>query len=434
MNKNLGITNEWINVILDAFSFTSDLPLKVEDNEPSVATEDSVSTKSFVEYNRWLHQKIAAGAFHTLAVCENGKVLATGDNRAGQCNVSSWTDIVAVSADAFHSVGLKSDGTVVATQILEPNIKDVGQCNVSNWKNIIAISTGLNCTFGLKSDGTVVAAGLNKYGQCNVELWKDIKKISANGALTMGLTSQGTVLSTGLNSYNQCSTNDWNSIKEISSGKLHASGIRSDGTVITTNYIGAGYRGQCEVSSFSDVIQLSANPYHTVGLRSNGTVISTEYEGEQKFNYGQFSVDDWKDIVAVSSSGTFTVGLKKDGTLVAIGDNHYGQCNVNGWRLFSNIDDYVSLCKNQTIKSGFTNESKIHYTERTNTTVEEKSRNKPIEKSEEEKLKLKKKQLEEELSSLRGVFAGKRRKEIKKEIQGIEDKLLIISCYNSMLT
>lgn len=327
MNKNLGITNEWINVILSAFSFTINLPDKVEENKSSVSTEESVSSKNIVEYNKWLHKKISAGAFHTLAVCENGKVLATGDNRAGQCNVSTWTDIVAVSAGTFHSVGLKSDGTVIAT-------------------------------------------GLNSSGECSVELWKDIKEISANGALTMGLTSQGNVLCTGINRCNQCSTNDWKSIKAISSGKLHASGICSDGTVITTNYIGAGYRGQCDVSNFSGIIQLAANPYHTVGLRNDGTVISTKYIGEQKFNYGQYKVDNWKDIVAVSASGAFTVGLKKDGTLVAIGDNHYGQCNVKGWRLFSNIDNYVSLCKNQIIRQNITNENKASYIEQKETVAE----------------------------------------------------------------
>ena len=37
------------------------------------------------------------------------------------------------------------------------------------------IATGGNHTVGLKSDGTVVAVGNNFYGQCNVSGWTDIK-------------------------------------------------------------------------------------------------------------------------------------------------------------------------------------------------------------------------------------------------------------------
>lgn len=48
-----------------------------------------------------------------------------GDNNEGQCNVSGWTDIVAISAGTDYTVGLKADGTVV---FAGENDKD--QCNV----------------------------------------------------------------------------------------------------------------------------------------------------------------------------------------------------------------------------------------------------------------------------------------------------------------
>ena len=41
-------------------------------------------------------------------------MVAVGNNRDGQCYVGSWTDIVAISAGAYTTVGLKADGTVVA--------------------------------------------------------------------------------------------------------------------------------------------------------------------------------------------------------------------------------------------------------------------------------------------------------------------------------
>jgi alpha-tubulin suppressor-like RCC1 family protein len=43
---------------------------------------------------------------------------------------------------------------------------------VSHWKNIVAIFADSSFTVGVQSDGTVVATGFNKYGQCDVDTWK----------------------------------------------------------------------------------------------------------------------------------------------------------------------------------------------------------------------------------------------------------------------
>ena len=70
----------------------------------------------------------------------------------------------------YHTVGLKSDGTVVAV-----GDNKYGQCDVSEWTDIVAIAAGWSHTVGLKSDGTVVAVGDNDDGQYDVSGWKDIK-------------------------------------------------------------------------------------------------------------------------------------------------------------------------------------------------------------------------------------------------------------------
>ena len=66
-------------------------------------------------------------------------------------------------SSSSHTVGLKSDGTVVAT-----GDNYVGECDVSGWYDIVAVSAGDCHTVGLKSDGTVVAAGYNNSGRCEV--------------------------------------------------------------------------------------------------------------------------------------------------------------------------------------------------------------------------------------------------------------------------
>jgi hypothetical protein len=69
--------------------------------------------------------------------------------------VSEWSDIISISAGDFYTIGLKSDGTVVAA-----GHNAVGQCSVLNWNDIVAIDAGHYHTVGLKSDGTVDAVGL----------------------------------------------------------------------------------------------------------------------------------------------------------------------------------------------------------------------------------------------------------------------------------
>jgi hypothetical protein len=63
-----------------------------------------------------------------------------------------------------------------------------------------------------------------------------------------------------------------------------------------------------------------------VGLKNDGTVVAV---GDN--DYGQCSVDGWLDIDKVAAGGYHTVGLKNDGTVVAVGDNGYGQCSVGNW-------------------------------------------------------------------------------------------------------
>ncbi len=71
-----------------------------------------------------------------------------------------------IKASNHHTVGLRSDETVVAA-----GSNSYGQCNVDEWSNIARIAAGAHHTVGLKKDGTVVAAGNNEHAQCNVESW-----------------------------------------------------------------------------------------------------------------------------------------------------------------------------------------------------------------------------------------------------------------------
>ncbi len=261
---------------------------------------------------------ISAGDWHTVGLKRDGTVVAVGNNDDGQCDVSGWSDIIAVSAGYYHTVGLKRDGTVVAA-----GNNDYGQCNVSGWSDIIAVSAGWHHTVGLKKDGTVVAVGSGD--KCDVSGWRDIIAVSAGYSHTVGLKRDGTVVAVGDNFYGQCDVSGWSDIIAVSAGSFHTVGLKKDGTVVAVGY---NEYGQCDVSGWSDIIAVSARGYHTVGLKRDGTVVAVG----SNF-YGRCDESGWSDIIAVSAGGDHTVELKKDGTVVAVGDNYYGQCNVSGWKL-----------------------------------------------------------------------------------------------------
>ena len=198
------------------------------------------------------NQPALAGGFgHTVGLCNDGTVVATGNNGLGECSVDSWSDVVAVAAGYYHTVGLRSDGTVIATGLNAVPVFDEGQCDVDSWTDIVAVAAGVYHTVGLRSDGTVVATEWNDYGQCNVGSWTDIVAVAA--------------------------------------GTYHAVGLRSDGTVVATGW--NNYYGQCDVDSWSDIVAVAAGQHHTVGLRSDGTVVAAGWN-----ILGQCDVSDWKDI------------------------------------------------------------------------------------------------------------------------------------------
>ena len=266
-----------------------------------------------------VHKTVDIGEFHTIGLKSAGTVVATGSNVSGQCDVDEWEDIMAISVGAAHTVGLKAEGTVVAT-----GNNSNGQCDVGGWKDIIAISAGSTHTVGLKVDGTVVATGNNNGGQCAVSDWKDIIAISAGGIHTVGLKVDGTVVAAGSNVSGQCNVDEWKDITAVSVGAAHTVGLKADGTVVAT---GNNSNGQCNVGGWKDIIAISAGTTHTVGLKADGTVVAVGSNSRSQCN-----VDDWKDIVTISAGGFHTIGLKSDGTVVAVGESANGQCNVGDWK------------------------------------------------------------------------------------------------------
>jgi hypothetical protein len=263
---------------------------------------------------------VAARGVQTVGLKSDGTVVAVGNNYYGQCNVGGWTSIVQVAVGYMHTVGLKSDGTVIAV-----GDNEYGQCDVGDWENITQVAAGWGHTVGLKSNGTVVAVGYNDYGQCNASNWIAITQVATGNGHTVGLKSDGTVVAVGWNSDGRCDVGNWTGIIQITGGWGHTVGLKADGTVVA---VGDNEYGQCDVGNWTNIVQVAASYYHTVGLKSDGTVVAVGYD-----DYGQCNVGGWGNITQVAAGEEHTVGLKSDGSVIAVGDNEDGQCNLSDWNL-----------------------------------------------------------------------------------------------------
>ena len=302
---------------------------------------------------------ITASDCRTVGHSADGTVLVAGEEIDGQYYPDQWTNIVAIAKGWFFTIGLKTDGTVV-TEGSNAN----GECNVSDWANISAVAAGMSHTVGLHMDGTVVAAGNNENRECDVADWRDIVEIAAGNIHTVGLLSNGTVVAVGSNSEGQCDVSGWKNIVAIAAGARHTIGLHADGTVVA---VGDNDAGQCNVSSWNNIIQVAAGAVHTVGLCKNGTVVAT-------------------------------------------GDNDEGQCDVSTWKLFNSFDALLKdINEAEEPGEGARKEAGIFVD------PERLAR----------KFALMKEQstLNNELSTLKGLFSGKRRKEIEARLAQIDAEL-----------
>lgn len=268
----------------------------------------------------------------TVGLKSDGTVVAVGSPEYARDELSSWTNIVAISTGGKHIVGLKSNGTVVANGMSYSD----KECDLKDWSDIVAISAGKKHTVGLKADGTVVVAGYNKAGECDTKGWSDIVAISAGDYHTVGLKADGTVVATkytgdantGFPYFGECDVESWTNIVAISTSDSHTVGLKADGTVVAVGY---DFAGQCDVESWTDIVAIYAGNGHTVGLKADGTVIATEYTASETFYDGECDVDDWTGIVAICAGGNHTVGVKADGSVIGIGSNVLGQLDIWNW-------------------------------------------------------------------------------------------------------
>ena len=202
---------------------------------PVWSTNATVFNDDFSASEASVTPQIAGGRVHAIALKSDGTVWAWGYNAYGQLGdgttawsrptpvqVSGLSGVTAIAAGGYHTIALKSDGTVwtwgangngqlgdgTTTERKTP-------VQVSGLSSVTAIAAGSSHTIALKSDGTVWTWGANGSGQLGdgtnterttpvqVSGLSGVTAISGGESHTITLKSDGTVWTWGANASGQ---------------------------------------------------------------------------------------------------------------------------------------------------------------------------------------------------------------------------------------
>ncbi|WP_052295857.1 fimbrillin family protein [Parasphaerochaeta coccoides] len=258
-------------------------------------------------------KSVSAGAYYTMILKTDGTLWATGYNYYGQLGL-----------------GDSGSGTNRSTPV------PVTSMNADPSNPAVAISVGslayngtayLSHTMILKKDSTLWATGYNQYGSLGdgtttnrstpVQVkdnaggfMTDVKAVSAGVYHTMILQKDGTLWATGRNNFGQLGVGEANT-----------------------------YTTSIPVQVMTDVAAVSAGNSHTIILKTDGTLWATGYNNFGQLGDGTMAnkntpvrVKDttdgsgfMTDVAAVSAGAYHTMILKNNGTLWATGFNSAGQ-------------------------------------------------------------------------------------------------------------
>lgn len=329
---------------------------------------------------------VASGHYHVLALKNDGTVWAWGSNSDGQlgtgtnlninsqpAQVTMLADVVAVSSGGYHSLALKSDGTVWAWGSnlygglgIGTGVSSNIPVQIPGLSGVKAISAGYFHSLVLKTDGTVWAFGYNGDGELGVgtatnlqgpqqitSLTSSVAGIAAGRFHSVYLKSDGTVWSSGSNAQGQLGNNSTTNslvpvqvsgltgVSAVSAGFYFSSALKNTGVIWawgenTRQELGNGSSANSlvpvQVSNISTALGISSQGYHSLAALTNGTVYAWGSNFCGDFGTGvsatqvvPTAIPAMTNVKSVVGGDGFTYAVKNDGTIWTWGNNPNGE-------------------------------------------------------------------------------------------------------------
>lgn len=269
---------------------------------------------------------VAAGGEHSLAVKDDGTVVAWGRNISREATVpAGLSNVVAVSAGGRSgtgfSVALRRDGTVIAW-----GDNSSGQTNVPPGLNdVIAVSAGTDHCLALKNDGTVIGWGSKASGKTRVpQELSNVVAVAAAGEHSVALKRDGTLVAWGQSQWGQTTGPEGlSNVVSVCSGSDFGIATKKDGCVVQW---GQPFSKETDMpKDLANVAAIAAGPWNGLALRRDGTV---KEWGRDAFSATHVP-PGLNHVVALSCGGNdqggHTLALRADGSIIGWGSNNYGQ-------------------------------------------------------------------------------------------------------------
>ena len=269
----------------------------------------------------------AGSALSSNALLVVAQDAAWGDNSQGQSDrFPGATNLIAVAAGAWFSVGLRADGSVAAW-----GDNYDGQCDVPpELTNVLAIAAGSYHALAIRGDGTVAGWGANDYGQNDAPAGLDnVIAIAAGTWHSLALRADGSVKAWGDNSLRQASVPaGLGNVIAIAAGGNHSLALKADGTVVAwgENTDAEGnVAGQSVVpAGLTNGVAIGAGEYHSLAVRKDGSILAWGDNSQNQCNAPKAA----PSFVAVAGGGAHSLALASDGTISAWGSDMNGQCAI----------------------------------------------------------------------------------------------------------
>lgn len=268
---------------------------------------------------------IAAGAYHNIAISEDGYMTQWGEEEQFQYNdFPEMEQVKAASAGLYHSVALKEDGSILQWGKLPRGPKPRGVKSLEGLK-LKQISCGPNHTVGLTNDGTVIQWGSESSGQAQFFPPKTFKAImvSAGFAHNVAIQPSGRIYEWGATS-TEIKMNVHNppkdKVKYVSSGYFHSVAIREDGSLLQWILMDQGQGAGIPTEGVYKIVSCGAN--HSVAIKEDGTLV--QWGDTTKGQMNDFPPAGTK-VVAVACGMNHCVAITEDGRLIQWGADDHGQ-------------------------------------------------------------------------------------------------------------